>query len=78
MSVMCESYCSHGGRCESDPGHDGLHDSGYCTWADAEALSRDQADAVLRTKSGGADFLDTMQPVADMIEGYLGTEDSDV
>lgn len=71
MSVLCGSYCSHGGRCESRSGHDGLHDSGYCTWTDAEALSREQADAVLGSTAAGQDFLDTMQPIADIIEATL-------
>lgn len=73
MSYLCGSYCSHGGRCESLTGHDGLHDSGYCTWTDAEALTRQAADDVLRTKRGGAGYLDTLQPVADAIEAALET-----
>lgn len=71
MSVLCGSYCSHGGRCVLDGDHDGLHDSKYCTWTDAEALSREDADDVLRTKPKGADYLNTMQPVADFIESAL-------
>lgn len=74
MSYLCDSYCSHGGRCESRPGHDGLHDSRYCTWTDAEALSRDQADAVLGRTPEGADFLNYMQPIADAIESLLDPE----
>lgn len=46
----CNSFCSHGGVCELDLDHGGLHDSGYCQWADAEALTRDAADAVLRAR----------------------------
>jgi hypothetical protein len=65
---MCQSYCSHGGRCELDPGHDGLHDSRYCTWTDADALTKADADAVLSTKRGGQDYLDTLDPFAEAIE----------
>jgi hypothetical protein len=65
---MCDSYCSHGGRCTKDPGHEGKHDSDYCTWTDAEAVTREQADEVLSTKAGGWDYLETLQPIADMIE----------
>jgi hypothetical protein len=71
MSVICDSYCSHGGRCVMHPGHGGLHDSRYCTWTDAEALSREQADEVLRGKPDGADYLDTLQPFADALEAFL-------
>ena len=74
MSVICDSYCSHGGRCELQPGHDGLHDSRYCTWGEAEALSREQADAVLGSTAAGQDFLDTLQPIADAIESHLEGE----
>lgn len=68
MSILCTSYCSHGGRCELKPGHDVLHNSGYCTWPDAEALTREAADAVLYDKPGGAEFLATGQPLADLLE----------
>ena len=68
MPLMCQSYCSHGGRCTLDPGHAGLHDSGYCTWTDAEALTREAANDVLATKAGGQEYLDTMDPIADFIE----------
>jgi hypothetical protein len=79
MALMCTSYCSHGGRCELDPGHDGLHDSNYCTWTDTEGLTKAAADAVLATKDGGQDYLDTMDPVAEFIESmYDGMGDGDV
>lgn len=71
---MCDSYCSHGGRCESPRGHDGLHDSGYCTWTDAGALTREAADAVLAAKPGGAGFLAAEQPLADLFEGLLSDD----
>lgn len=67
--LMCDSYCSHGGRCTKDPRHEGLHDSDYCTWSDAEALTKTQADEVLATKPGGQDYLDTLDPFAELIEG---------
>lgn len=69
--MLCKSYCSHGGRCVLDAGHDGLHDSRYCQWADAEALTREQADDVIGRTAQGRDFLDVLQPMADMIEQYL-------
>jgi len=77
MAVFCESYCSHGGRCELAPGHAGLHDSSYCTWTDADALTREQADDVLATKPGGAGFLMAEQPLADLLEygGYPGDDE---
>lgn len=55
--MICESYCSHGGVCKLEPGHDGLHDTGYCTWSDAEALSEVEANEVLREKPGGDDVI---------------------
>jgi hypothetical protein len=76
---MCQSYCSHGGRCVLDLGHDGLHDSRYCAWTDADALTKDQADRVLATTRGGQDYLDTMDPLAEFIESmYGGPGDDDV
>jgi hypothetical protein len=75
MSYFCESYCSHGGRCDLKPGHDGLHSSsGYCTWPDAEALTREAADAVLSEKPGGAEFLATGQPMVDLLESMIDDE----
>lgn len=71
---MCQSYCSHGGRCELDRGHDGLHDSNYCTWTDAEALTKDAADQILATKRGGRTYLTFLDPVAEFIEG-MGEDD---
>ena len=67
--AMCQSYCTHGGRCPLNEGHAPPHDSGSCTWTDDETLTREQADAVLRTKPGGAEFLDDgMQDMADWLE----------
>jgi hypothetical protein len=48
---MCNAYCSHGGRCVLDDGHEGLHDSEYCQWSDAESLTKEAADAVLIEKA---------------------------
>lgn len=45
--MFCISYCSHGGVCILSPGHEGLHDSNYCQWSDAEALSRDEANRMI-------------------------------
>lgn len=71
----CDSYCSHGGVCELDPGHEGLHDSRYCQWADAEALTREAADAILATKPGGEglvalwDLVETVERTRKAVEG---------
>jgi hypothetical protein len=53
MTLPCESYCSHGGICALSHGHDGRHDSVYCTWSDEEAISKEDADVLFR-KAGGA------------------------
>ena len=68
----CHSYCSHGGVCELNAGHDGLHDSRYCTWTDGEAVPKDQADAILAGKPGGIEVLDLI----DIFEGLLGVDDA--
>ena len=72
---MCQSYCSHGGRCTEERGHTTLHDSsGHCQWTDKEAISREEADALLARTQSGQDFLDIMQPLADMIEEVIDEE----
>lgn len=48
---QCSSFCTHGGVCNLEEDHEGLHDSGFCQWADAQALTRDAADAVLASGS---------------------------
>jgi len=49
--MTCETYCSHGGACSLEVGHDGVHNaSGYCTFTDAEAVSKDEADQILCDK----------------------------
>lgn len=68
MALICTSYCSHGGRCELDPGHEGMHDSRYCTWTDAESLTKDAADAVLSRSADGRDYLDTLDSLASILE----------
>lgn len=55
--MTCGSYCEHGGICELAAGHDGLHDSGYCQWDDAHALTEWEADEVLASKPSGASYL---------------------
>jgi len=75
MSYFCPSYCSHGGRCVLRPGHDGDHDSQYCTWTDGQALTREQADTVLAQGSEeGAFYVKYQAPLADLLEA-LAPED---
>ena len=50
MASSCWSYCTHGGVCELDAGHEGLHDSRYCTWTDDEAIDEEEADRRLIEK----------------------------
>ncbi len=56
----CGHYCSHGGWCILGKGHGGeLHDpGGYCQWFSSESLTKEQADADLRDKPGGQQYLD--------------------
>jgi hypothetical protein len=56
--ISCGSYCEHGGICELPKGHEGLHDSRYCQWDDAHALTEWEADQVLSQAPGGTDYLD--------------------
>ncbi len=71
----CDHYCTHGGRCVLDRGHDGLHDTRYCQWPDTESLNRQAADEVLAGKPDGQDFLDTFAPLADLFEAMLDEEE---
>lgn len=64
----CRSYCQHGGVCELAAGHEGLHDSRYCTWTDAESIAKDHADAILASKPGGSEILG----IIDMMEAIIG------
>lgn len=67
---MCESYCTHGGVCELEPGHSGSHDSRYCQWTDDQAVTRAEADAALSTKPGGAEVVDLIN----FMERVLGDD----
>lgn len=49
----CMTYCTHGGICELESGHDGLHDSSYCQWPDTQSATRRDADEILSAKPGG-------------------------
>jgi hypothetical protein len=73
--MLCDSYCSHGGRCERARGHGGLHDSSFCQWTDADALTREQADMVLMVTEGGRQYLATFGPLADMLEAMIGEDE---
>lgn len=57
----CPAYCKHGGVCELDEGHRGLHDSRYCTWDDAETVSAAKADAILLAKAESPEELMEIQ-----------------
>jgi hypothetical protein len=61
LTDHCDSYCSHGGVCVLDRGHEGLHDSRFCRWSDAEALTRDAANVVIASQPGGEDFVRTWE-----------------
>lgn len=51
----CGAGCIHGGLCTLAPGHAGLHSSGgYCTYTDAEAISRESADMLASDTPLGA------------------------
>lgn len=54
----CHSYCSHGGYCTLDNGHEGQHDSGYCQWSDEDSLSKPEADDVIRKTAREQGFPD--------------------
>ncbi len=71
MTGLCKSYCEHGGVCELDAGHDGLHDSRYCQWDDDHAVPKQQADDELVTKTG--DYGRTIIGLTDLFKG-LGDE----
>ena len=49
----CNAYCSHGGICVLNAGHEGQHDTKYCQWGDEDSISKQEADSLLRTKPGG-------------------------
>jgi hypothetical protein len=77
VSVYCDRYCSHGGRCGKAPGHAPPHVSGFsegqCVFTDAESLGKEAADAALRRQPGGAEYLDGGEDqIAGMFESFLG------
>jgi hypothetical protein len=74
---LCKSYCRHGGRCIIWDEPHTTHDSGACTWTDAEALTKEQADAVLAGKPGGQEYLDILDPMADMMEAVIDAGEED-
>lgn len=47
----CLAYCSHGGVCNREDGHEGKHDSDYCQWTDEESISYDEAQSRLAARS---------------------------
>jgi hypothetical protein len=59
------SYCEHGGTCELDEGHVGLHDSSYCQWTNEKAIDKETADALFRGNVGPA--ADTIISVTDAL-----------
>jgi hypothetical protein len=69
----CKHYCSHGGLCMQPPTHTGLHNSGYCRWPSSESLTRDQADALVGSEPGGAEFLEHMR-MAEAILDLFGID----
>ena len=47
----CGRRCSHGGCCTLDGGHDGDHDTGFCTYSDDEALSDFDGDELFASRN---------------------------
>jgi hypothetical protein len=72
MNLPCQSYCEHGGVCELDEGHDGLHDSSYCKWDDAHAIPKADADAKARAIPGG----EAVVMLEDLTRAMLGQDAS--
>lgn len=73
--TYCWAYCSHGGVCEKEAGHEGLHDTRYCTWADAEALTKEAADQIFLQKGGEAAA--RILAVTDLLLGLANREDDE-
>lgn len=71
----CERPCKHGGLCDLDYGHVGLHSAGgYCTYTDEEAVTREESDRIFDEKAGpGASAL---LGIASMINGMLPESDN--
>lgn len=57
----CETYCSHGGVCELDADHEGLHDTRFCQFTDEEAITQEEADEIIAQQPGGVELLATYQ-----------------
>jgi hypothetical protein len=58
MTEQCGQYCSHGGFCDLDAGHEGLHQAGvFCSWSSVDSLTKEEADEVLAEKEGGPEYL---------------------
>ena len=66
--MKCWSYCSHGGVCVLDAGHEDLHNSNYCTWSDAESISREAADRILMSNGPQGVLLATMWDLAEAMD----------
>lgn len=69
----CPTYCKHGGVCELDEGHEGLHSSGpgNCTWGDAETVSKEYSDSVFLAKAealGEGDVARVVLGMQDLID----------
>lgn len=53
--MFCNAYCTHGGVCNLDTGHEGLHSaSGYCEWEDRQSISEAEADQKINDKGYGS------------------------
>ena len=55
-------YCPHGGICYLAHPHSGNHVNSFCEWTEAESISREQADKVMResAEKRGLSFLAEM------------------
>lgn len=67
--LCCQSFCQHGGICAQKPGHPPPHRSGYCSWTDAEALTRAEADAVICALHG-AQALGELERAEELLEAW--------
>lgn len=63
---MCNRYCSHGGVCIVDGPHE-THDTGRCTFSDAEAVSKVEADALMIAQGKG-DIVDLENTIFGLLE----------
>lgn len=69
--LRCPHYCSHGGRCTSQPpDHEGDHQNGYCTWPSAESIPRWRANQILMARyTGTGQFLAEFDCAVGYLEG---------